>query len=151
MIPSFIILVVSLVLLGAFIVFKHFEFSRGRVSGMTHTLARFSPSVETVYDKVLERLRVLAIRARDAVSSFLFRVWRAVRAIFRHLVVLFAAKMVRAVKGEKLLYDNGAPSLYLKRLGVEMQSGDTLTPEDVREDVMRRVEINKSTDEPNVQ
>jgi len=148
---SYIIFSSALVLLGGFVLFKQRELSRGTTSGMTATLAAHSPRAEAWYGAFITRVRALLVHGRDILRAILMRAWHAIRTFVRHLVVLFAAKMVKAVRGEKLLYGNGAPSLYLKRLGVEMQNGDDLKPEDVREEFVRRVEIKDVSAEEEIQ
>lgn len=147
MTTAYIILSLSLVLLGGFLLFKRREFARGTTSGMTRMLMAHSPAAEMRYDAFVARLRVSLLKWRDITYAFVTRLWRTTRVFLRHIVVLLAAKMVQAVRGEKLMYGNGAPSLYLKRLGAEMQNGDDLKPEDVREEFVHRIEVTTPVNE----
>ncbi len=124
MTTSFVILTVSLLGLGGFIELKRREQARGFVSSFSRSLAGFSPRLEAVYRSLESRFFAHARYLGQRAGMLAAEGAKTARGVIRHVVVLVAAKMVKAVKGEKLLYGNGAPSLYLKRLGVEMQNGE---------------------------
>lgn len=127
---SFIIFVVALVLLGTYIVLKQRELSRGTTGTFTHFLEERSPTYEERFNRMMERIAAWKVRAGEQMKTHGLRLFSHFRATLRGFVVLVAAKMVRLVRGEKLLFSQTAPSLYLKRLKNEMDKKEESQKED---------------------
>ncbi len=122
---SFIIFIVAVLLIGVFFLVKQRELSRGSKGPLSRVLSKYSPALEARFSAVSadagREVNAVGTFARDAGIHGL----AVLRKTLRGFIVLLAAKMVRLVKGEKLLYSQAVPSLYLKRLKGEMEKGET--------------------------
>ena len=127
---SFIIFIVAVILLCTYIVLKQLEISLGVSGTLSRVLAEKSPVHEARFESVMDKVDVWRAHMSEKMKVLGFRTFAQTRATIRGLVVLVAAKMVRLVKGEKLLFSQTAPSLYLKRLKNEMEKPEEETTKD---------------------
>ncbi len=106
----------SLFLTALFLAVKEREVYGGTQTFLTRFLVRWSPRAQAWWEQMSASLQ----RAFGSLSTLLMKsiqrgeeyvVWTV-----RFVIVLLAEKMIKAVKGEKLLVSKGAPSLYLKRI-----------------------------------
>lgn len=118
---AFIIFIVAIILLGTYIVFKQREISLGVSGALSRALTEKSPVYEARFDSLMGKCDTWRLHMGEKMKVLGFRTFAQARATLRGGVVLIAAKMVRLVKGEKLLFSQTAPSLYLKRLKNEME------------------------------
>ncbi len=107
----------SLLLIAIFFALKEREVSTGRTTFVTRLLVAASPSTERAFMHATSHAMRLIDGSFEWVGDTLRRAYGIAAATLRYLIVLLAARMVKAVKGEKLLSENnGAPSMYLKHL-----------------------------------
>ncbi len=122
---SFIIFVVSVLFIGVFVLAKQRELARASLGPVSRVLAKYSPTLETHFNTLSARtvrtVKTVGVSAQGAGVHGL----AVLRKTLRGFIVLLAAKMVRSVRGEKLLQSHVAPSLYLKRLKGEMEKSET--------------------------
>lgn len=106
----------SLFLIALFFGLKEREAYAGRPTALTRFLVRHSPAAEGLWNACgawIDRT-YHALFAR--IAGFAKNAVARTTVTFRYVVVMFADKMIKAVRGEKLLEMNGAPSMYLKHL-----------------------------------
>lgn len=115
MTTTFILFVLSTAALGALIVRRQLV-GNADTSSLSLAFERWSPVVERAYDAVHTRITALRNRAHAHSSHIMRRTFEKGKTVVRGFVIVLAAKMIEAVKGEKMLHSNGAPSLFLKRL-----------------------------------
>ncbi|MEK7579483.1 MAG: hypothetical protein AAB460_03075 [Patescibacteria group bacterium] len=108
----------SLLLIAIFFALKEREVSTGRMTFVTRFLVNHSPGAERVFIHVTSHTMRLLDGVVGWLGDTLRRIYRIVATTLRYLIVLLAERMIRTVKGEKTLSQNGssAPSMYLKHL-----------------------------------
>ncbi len=106
----------SLLLLALFCALKEREIYAGRQTWFTRLLVRYSPAAEEAWYRcgawIGRTYRAFAMRF----VAFAKDIFARAVVTFRYIVVMLADKMIKAVRGEKFLEMNGAPSMYLKHL-----------------------------------
>lgn len=117
---SLIIFIAILIVLGVYLMLKQREVDLGTQGALSRALSEKSPVFESRFNMMMNRFDVWRVRASEKSKDFSLHGAAKARATLRGAVVLVAAKMVRLVRGEKLLLSHTAPSLYLKRLKNEM-------------------------------
>lgn len=106
----------SLFLIALFFALKEREVYAGEATWFTRFLVKHSPAVESIWHRCGVWLNRTYHTFFARVVAFLTGIGVRIAVTFRYIVVLLADKMIKAVRGEKFLEMNGAPSMYLKHL-----------------------------------
>ncbi|MEK7606160.1 MAG: hypothetical protein AAB458_01005 [Patescibacteria group bacterium] len=130
---AFIVFIIALGLLATRFLFKQSELTAGVQGRLTRTLSAHSPVWENRYDRFAAHVAMKARAFGARTEDFGRRALAQLRATTRGLVVVVAARMVRSVRGEKMLYSQTTPSLYLKRLKGEMDKKEEVSDDKIGE------------------
>lgn len=138
----------SLLLLSGLFAFKDWERQRGVDTRFTSLLKRYSPSFEHLFRSAVARLThagTVVLTTSRAVIQFGFH--RTVTLV-RTGVVVFAAHMIRAARGENLMAEGKIPSTYFKLLQRHKNklSGTDIPDGIVRQGILQRVKVRVVTD-----
>lgn len=113
---STIVFASSLFLIALFFGLKEREVYAGKSTAFTRFLVRHSPAVESVWKRCGSWIDATYHTLFARAVAFVKNIATRVTVTFRYLIVMLADKMIKAVRGEKFLEMNGAPSMYLKHL-----------------------------------
>ena len=95
---------------------KEREVYAGRATAFTRFLVRHSPAAESVWKRCGAWLDSTYHTLFARIVGFVKGIVARITVTLRYLIVRLADKMIKAVRGEKFLEMNGAPSMYLKHL-----------------------------------
>jgi hypothetical protein len=111
-----IIFASTLFLIALYFALKEREVYAGEATRFTQFLIKHSPAVESVWRRFGAWLNRTYHTLFARVVAFITSIGARISIMFRYVIVLLADKMIKAVRGEKFLEMNGAPSMYLKHL-----------------------------------
>lgn len=107
----------SLLVLAVFFAIKEREVYSGSSTFITRIFAYLSPSAERVWNAVYSFVISRVTASIHAGGEHLRHIIGRLGVTLRYLVVVLADKMIKSVKGERLLSMRGGASVYLKNLG----------------------------------
>ncbi|MCR4275061.1 MAG: hypothetical protein NUW02_03425 [Candidatus Campbellbacteria bacterium] len=106
----------SLFLLSLFFAFKEWEIKRSSTTTLTLFLQRHSPVVRDHFLHIRGRVVHFVVLVVQAVRDIVLYVFHTLLTWGRTIVVLVAAHMIRAARGEKLVAQGKVSSEYFKHL-----------------------------------
>ncbi len=138
----------SLLLLSGLFAFKDWERQRGADTRFTLLLKRYSPGFEHLFRSAVARVTHAGLTAFTTLRAVIRFGFHRVLTLVRTGVVVFAAHMIRAARGENLMAEGKIPSTYFKllRRHKDKLSGTDIPDGIVRQGIPQRVKVRVVTD-----
>ncbi len=138
----------SLLLLSGLFAFKDWEQQRGTNTRLTLFLVRHSPVLERLFQNAVVRITHAVVAVFTTLRALIQFGFHHTVTLVRTGVVVFAAHMIRAVRGENLMAEGKIPSTYFKLLQRHKNklSGTDIPDGIVRQGIPQRVKVRVITD-----